>query len=52
MDYIGRPKLADTWYWSSTEYSLTYAWFVDFSNGLTYNYYKCFAIAVRAVAAF
>lgn len=52
LDYIGKPKLADTWYWSSTEYSLNSAWFVNFSNGNTNTDGKCSAYAVRAVAAF
>ena len=52
LDYIGKPKLADTWYWSSTEYSQTIAWIVSFSHGYTSNNFKCSAFAVRAVAAF
>ena len=52
LDYIGKPKLADTWYWSSTEYSLFGAWNVYFSNGSTFSSGKCNAYAVRAVAAF
>lgn len=53
LDYIGKPKLADTWYWSSTEGSLYSAWYVVFSNGTTgYNLGKYNAGAVRAVAAF
>ena len=52
LDYIGKPKLADTLYWSSTEYSLSLAWGVNFSNGYAYNSSKCNAFAVRAVAAF
>lgn len=52
LDYIGKPKLADTWYWSSTEYSQDFAWNVYFSDGFTVNSFKCGAGAVRAVAAF
>ena len=52
LDYIGKPKLADTWYWSSTEYSLYYAWLVYFGNGGTNIHGKFGAYAVRAVAAF
>lgn len=52
LDYIGKPKLADTWYWSSTENSQYSAWNVDFSNGYTYSDNKYNASAVRAVAAF
>ncbi len=52
LDYIGKPKLADTWYWSSTEYSQNRAWAVNFSNGIALNFGKYGANAVRAVAAF
>lgn len=52
LDYIGKPKLADTWYWSSTEYSQYYAWTVAFGDGSTGSGTKYYAIAVRAVAAF
>lgn len=52
LDYIGKPKLADTWYWSSTEYSQSIAWYVGFSIGYTDYNSKYSAIAVRAVAAF
>ncbi len=40
------------WYWSSTEYSQYYTWYVDFLIGNTHNYYKYGSGAVRAVAAF
>lgn len=30
----GATQLAETWYWSSTEYSATYAWFLYLSGGL------------------
>lgn len=52
LAYIGGQELKDTWYWSSTEYSLTYAWYVNFSNGIATYYNKYLAGAVRAVAAF
>lgn len=53
LAYIGGQELKDTWYWSSTEHSQYYAWYVNFSNGGTNsNYSKCYAYAVRAVAAF
>ena len=53
LAYIGGQELKDTWYWSSTEYSQTNAWGVNFSDGYTSTYtYKYLAFAVRAVAAF
>lgn len=52
LDYVGGHLLTDTWYWSSAENSESIAWYVNFSNGLTDTYYKCYSFAVRAVAAF
>lgn len=52
LDYVGGASLSDTWYWSSTESYPSNAWYVNFSNGYTYNYYKYYGFAVRAVAAF
>lgn len=52
LDYVGGATLSDTWYWSSTEYSPNYAWYVNFSNGDTIINNKYNGIAVRAVAAF
>ena len=43
---------ANTWYWSVTEYSHTYAWYVSFSDGFTNGVYKCYSARVRAVVAF
>jgi len=36
-------------YWSTTEYSSTLAWNVNFYNGYTYNFYKTNAYYVRCV---
>ena len=48
---IGGAEL-DTYYWSSTEYGSSYAWFVNFSSGSIYSYYKYDTLVVRPVAAF
>ena len=40
LDYVEGDKLTDKWYWSSTEYSATIAWFINFSNGYLVNPYK------------
>lgn len=40
------------WYWSSTENSQHYAWYVNFSNGYVNGYGKYNSSSVRAVAAF
>lgn len=42
----------NTWYWSASESSRTYAWFVGFSDGGTSNYVKYNSGRVRAVVAF
>lgn len=52
LAYIGGQELKDTWYWSSTEYSLYGAWLVRFSSGYTNYTSKYTAYAVRAVSAF
>lgn len=49
--YVGGTPLKG-WYWSSTETSQTGAWYVNFSDGGTYDYGKCNSSLVRAVAAF
>jgi len=44
--------LSDGWYWSSSEYSQSNSWHVNFSTGSFYSYYKDNSSNVRAVAAF
>ena len=50
---IGGEELGG-YYWSSTEYSSNYAWYVAFSDGYinTYYYGKYTSLAVRPCAAF
>ena len=49
----GATQLAETWYWTSTEYSATYAWFLYLSNGLmSYGAKASNRSRVRAVSAF
>ena len=49
----GATLLAKTAYWSCTETSAPYAWFLDFSNGFQYNYGKSMSqCRVRPVSAF
>lgn len=51
LDENGGDPIRDDYYWSSTEYSTTYAWIVYFSSGfVTYNY-KSSSFVVRPVAA-
>ena len=45
-------EASSAWYWSSTENSQNYAWYVNFSSGSTYNIIKYNSYRVRAVAAF
>ena len=49
----GATQLAETWYWSSTEYSAAYAWYLYLSNGYTGGNPKATnQIRVRPVSAF
>jgi len=41
-----------TYYWSSSEYNATYAWYQDFSSGNQNFNYKDFNNRVRPVRAF
>lgn len=49
----GATQLAETWYWSSTEYSATYAWYLTLGGGPASNGTKAAAqYRVRPVSAF
>lgn len=49
----GATQLAETWYWSSTEYSATYAWYLYLFNGSAYGNTKATGQSrVRPVSAF
>lgn len=49
----GATQLAETWYWSSTEYSATYAWYLNLSDGTAYFSAKAtYQSRVRPVSAF
>ena len=49
----GATQLAETWYWSSTEYSATYAWSLGLNDGFAYYTTKAASQGrVRAVSAF
>ena len=49
----GATQLAETWYWSSTEYSATNAWYLNLNSGYAYSYAKAtYQFRVRAVSAF
>ena len=49
----GATQLAETWYWSSTEYSATSAWNLNLSDGLAGYYTKAaHQYRVRPVSAF
>ena len=49
----GATQLAETWYWSSTEYSATYAWNLNLNYGSAYNGTKAaYKDRVRPVSAF
>ena len=49
----GATQLSETWYWTSTEYSSTYAWFLGLNYGTMGPYAKASSRRrVRAVSAF
>lgn len=50
--YVSASPLSSAWYWSSTENSQGYAWYVNFFNGSTSNNYKYSSYRVRAVIDF
>jgi len=54
LKFVGGKPLAKDWYWSSTEYSATYAWYLSLGDGYA-NYGDTKASGkrrVRAVSAF
>ena len=52
LEYIGAELIKDTWYWSSTELSATYAWYLNFYDGSFSDYGKTYEGSVRPVSAF
>ena len=49
----GATQLAETWYWSSTEFSATYAWYLGLYDGYAFNTTKAaYQNRVRPVSAF
>ena len=53
LEAVGGEPIADDWYWTSTEYSATYAWLVYLDSGYMFNYAKATtAYHLRPVSAF
>ena len=53
LEAVGGEPLHDDWYWSSTQYSASYAWYLYLGNGSAYCYTKAVNQGrVRAVSAF
>lgn len=52
LNAVGGDPLQDLWYWSSTEYSATYAWGLGLNYGLAGLNTKAYQSRVRAVSAF
>lgn len=53
LSYVYGKQIADEWYWSSTEYSATGAWYLPFDGGSQGNDYKsAYQFRVRPVSAF
>lgn len=51
LEAVGGSPMRKEWYWSSTEYSAHYSWYVYFGNGNSYGSYKCYAYVVRPAVA-
>ena len=53
LSYVYGKQIADEWYWSSTEYSAAFAWYLYFGNGLQGGIDKStYQFRVRPVSAF
>ena len=53
LEAVGGEPLRNDWYWSSTQYSATYAWSLRLSNGLAgYLTKAAYQLRVRPVSAF
>ncbi len=53
LQFVGAQPIGDLWYWSSTEYSATYAWYLGLGHGSANGYAKAtYQGRVRAVSAF
>lgn len=54
LEFAKGDKLQDRWYWTSTEYSATLAWYLYLNDGSTSNWFTRASITcrVRAVSAF
>ena len=49
----GADQLQENWYWTSTEYSATYAWYLSLNSGfVSYTAKASGTFRVRAVSAF
>lgn len=51
LEDVGGSPMRKEWYWSSTEYSAGYSWYVYFSNGNSGSTSKCIANVVRPAVA-
>ena len=52
LEYIGAELIKDTWYCSSTEYSATRAWSLNFDGGYFDTASKAYEYSVRPVSTF
>ncbi|WP_455967181.1 hypothetical protein [Bacteroides fluxus] len=53
LEAVGGEPMRNDWYWSSTQYSATGAWYLGLSNGSAYGYTKAtYQGRVRPVSAF
>lgn len=51
LEAVGGTPLRKEWYWSSTEYSANYSWYVNFYNGYSSIYFQYHTYVVRPAVA-
>lgn len=51
LEAVGGTPMKKNWYWSSTEYSASNSWYVNFYSGNSYYLYKYYAYVVRPAVA-
>ena len=53
LEAVGGTPIDGVWYWTSTEFSATYAWYLNLDNGIViYGTKASYTSRVRAVSAF
>lgn len=51
LEAVGGSPMRKEWYWSSTEHSAYYSWYVSFGSGYSNSYYQYYTYVVRPAVA-